>query len=284
MDETRLAVAKADNAPKLTDAQQRQVCQWFAEFRPLMEVVGLVKSEFGIELPRNNVWRYSTAAKWRPLVERLRQQWALGVMELPLAHKRGRLEKLVTLLERAEKNRKISEFARINQCAHLLSEIRLEMEDKKAQFTNVYLTTIHQYSDEELLQRRDEVLSKLQQLGGFHGLRRFGKKAADGGAAIAEGSILDADDGGGGLHQRLDGPGDATGAEDVAADAQDADARQSDDEEARALTDAGQERPATAVHGGGAGPEAGGQEDAHGNVGGATAPLRQAGEPEHGAL
>ena len=159
---------------KLTDDEQYQVCRWYGEFKSATQIRSLIKAEFGKELSTKNVWAYahgSTMKKWKPLIERLRQEWALGVMDIPLAHKRARLEKLVLLLGRAERNMDVTEYQKIKQCTEVLREMREEMEAGKAEFTNVYMTTIHTYSDEEILRQRDAVLTRLKQLGRFNGTR-----------------------------------------------------------------------------------------------------------------
>ena len=171
---------------KLTDEEQHQVCVWYAQFYTPTEITRLIKEKFGKTIAINNIWQYARTNKWRPLIERLRQEWALGVMDLPLAHKRGRLEKLVTLLERSERNQAIDEYRRIEQCVEILHEIRAEMEAGKTQFTNVYLTTIHNYTDEELLRRRDEVLERIKRLGDTHALRHVRQEATE---RVLEGAV-----------------------------------------------------------------------------------------------
>ena len=157
---------------KLTPEEQHQVCQWFAQFYKTNDIVRFCQEQFGKTIARNNIWDYAQSARWKPLIERLRQQWALSIMDVPMAHKRTRLGELVKLLERAEKNGQVSEYARIKQCMDLLTQMREEMEAGKTQFTNVYMTTIHNYSDEEIVRRRDEVLEKLGKLKGLgHGTR-----------------------------------------------------------------------------------------------------------------
>ena len=167
---------------KLTDDEQYQVCRWYGEFKSPTQIKGLLKTHFGKDLTLKNVWAYANGnlmKKWKPLIESLRQEWALGVMDIPLAHKRARLEKLVILLTRAERNTDVTEFQKIKQCLEVLHEMREEMEAGKAEFTNVYMTTIHQYSDAEIIRQRDAVLTRLKLLGGRNGLR-YGAKEGTG--------------------------------------------------------------------------------------------------------
>ena len=150
---------------KLTDEEQYQVCQWYAEFKTPTQIKKLIHDTWGKDLTIKNVWAYANQSKkWKPMIERLRQEWALGVMDIPLAHKRGRLEELVRLYTRAERNPVVDDYAKVKQCYELLREMRNEMEAGKAEFTNVYLTTIHNYSDEEIVKQRDVVLDRLDKL------------------------------------------------------------------------------------------------------------------------
>lgn len=167
---------------KLTEEQQYQVCQWYAEFKTPRQIKNLVKERFGIELTDKTVWQYSRGnqmKKWKPMIERLRQEWALGVMDIPLAHKRGRMEELTKLYEQAIRNKDVTEYTRVNQCLAVLREMRDEMEAGKSEFTNVYLTTIHQYPDEEVLKLREAVLARIKALGGKNGIRRHGEEAVE---------------------------------------------------------------------------------------------------------
>src|SRR5262245_6980786 len=93
----------AQTPRRFTEDQQHQICQWYAEFMTPEQIRRRVKEEWGIVVGPRTIWEYAHATKkWQPMIERLRQQWVLGVMDIPLAHKRARLEKLVTLLRRAE--------------------------------------------------------------------------------------------------------------------------------------------------------------------------------------
>ena len=173
---------------KLTDEEQYQICQWYAEFKTPTQIQARIKSEFGKDLTLKNVWAYANQTKkWKPMIERLRQEWALGVMDIPLAHKRGRLEELVKLYTRAERNPVVDDYLKVKQCYELIREMRNEMEAGKAEFTNVYLTTIHNYSDEEIVKQRDVVLDRLDKLRrlGLDGKRNDGEATVEAGVREA---------------------------------------------------------------------------------------------------
>ena len=205
----------ADNFQgKLTESEQYQVCQWYGAFKTPTQIRALIKAQFGKELHPKSIWEYlHTRSRWKPLIERLRQEWALGVMDIPLAHKRARLEKLVSLLKKAEGNDEVPEYRRIYQAVNILREIREEMGVGKGEFTNVFMTTINNYSDEEIYQQREAVLTRLRQLGRTNGLRN-GSQAATG-AGEREAEVITGGSGsGGGLHRGLVGEGDGKTPED----------------------------------------------------------------------
>ena len=156
-------VRKSEFSPKLTEEERVQVCEWVAQFKPFPLIQEFIKQRFGKELTLQSIYGYAAAPKWKSLIYRCRQEWAAGVMELPLAHKRARIDELSKLYERAQQNQGVSEFARIMQSLSILREIRCEMEEAKTQFTNVFMTQINQMTDEELIQRREELRAKIKQ-------------------------------------------------------------------------------------------------------------------------
>lgn len=169
------------NAPKLTDEERLQICQWLATFVPVLAIQKRIKEQFGKTVARENIYKYASTERWKPLIERCRKEWAAGVLEIPLAHKRARLEELTKLYDRAM-GQDISEYVKINQALGILRELRIEMDERSTQITNLYLTSIQSSSDQELLQRRDDLLDKLKRIGGSHALRRSEGDEASGGS------------------------------------------------------------------------------------------------------
>ena len=256
----------ADGA-KLNPEQQHQVCEWFAQFYNATQIQRMVQDKFNKTVAHCNIWNYSQSPKWRPLIERLRQQWALSIMDVPLAHKRSRLEKLVLLLERAERNADVSEYRKVAQCMDLLHEMRDEMEAGKTQFTNVYMTTIHNYSDEEIVKRREEVLERLKKLkvGGSDGQGHGRQITLEASTTSPEGTGAPLRDGVGSDDQGREGPRGGcapTGSG----------GRSGVDE---GVSDASQVGETTPVHGDATEQEALGQEDPGEHVRGPAEPLRE---------
>ena len=188
-------------AAKLTDEERLQVCQWLAAFTPAEVIQERVRQEFKKEIKRTNIYNYLHTRKWQPLIERCRAEWAAGMVEIPLSHKRSRVEELGRLYARAQANPTSSEWTKVQQSLAILREIRTEMDEAKTNFTNITLTQITHAPDTELLKRRDELLVTLKQQGGWHGLRHRQQtleaasspsEASDGGSAVVRDLALDA--------------------------------------------------------------------------------------------
>ena len=153
-------------APKLTEEAKHRVCELYAQFHTPTQIQRILKDEFSVHITTGSLCIYPRQKKWKPLIDRLRQEWALGLMDLPLAHKRGRMEELVRLYKQVQRAETLSEFSRITQSLALLREMREEMDEAKSHFTAIFATQIHNYSDEELVTRRRELLQRLEELRG----------------------------------------------------------------------------------------------------------------------
>lgn len=161
----------AQTAPfqeKLTEEQRTQVCHWIAQFQKPLQITQRIKDEFGISVSRLLVYKYQRSPKWKPLIERLRQQWAQDVMAIPIAHKKDRLERLMSLWEKAEtlppKDQQQQQLA-------VVREAREEMTETKGMAVTV-INSIMQVPDEELWSRREQLVKHVTTLGGSHALRR----------------------------------------------------------------------------------------------------------------
>ena len=160
-------VGKYAFAPKLSEDAKHRICELFAHFHTAKVIQQRIEQEFKVKLHVSAIHRYPKEKKWKPLVDRLRQEWAEGMMEMPLAHKRGRMEELVHLYNRVQRpEAKLTEFTRITQSLAILTQMHKEMDERHTNFTTIFATAIHNYSDEELLTRRNELLTRLDELRG----------------------------------------------------------------------------------------------------------------------
>ena len=149
--------------PKFNEEEKLQICRWIAEFRSDHDIVSLIKQNFNKSCAITNIINnYRNGNRWKVIINRLQQEWAAGVMNIPLAHKRGRIEHLVNLVERSEADTSITDQSRRRETAWLINQIRLEMDESKTNFTQIFMTSLTSADENELLKRRDELITKLQ--------------------------------------------------------------------------------------------------------------------------
>ena len=163
--------AVVDNTPKLTEPQQLQLVQWIATFRSDKEIQQLVKERYDILLHIGSINAYRSSKRWQPLIHRVRQEWAAGVADLPIAHKRYRLNELLRMFEQCVADKRLNLEQKRKEGITILREARYEMDEAKSAFTNVFFTQIQNFSDEELSKRGRELVERLKQVGGLNAIR-----------------------------------------------------------------------------------------------------------------
>lgn len=156
---------------KLNDAQAHEVCTWIAQFESIPSILKKIESEFGITVNRGTVHYYKKAKRWAPLIERARQEWAASIMDVPIAHKKKRMESLheqfeEVIQEAADPKFNRSPIAKRAELRQILKQAQEEMDEKTTNFTTIYATQIQNYSDDELIHRQQQLIMKLKQLGG----------------------------------------------------------------------------------------------------------------------
>ena len=161
------------NAPKLTEAQRIEVCRRYATFQSYTSIMHWLREEEHVDISRGRICQIVKEKTWMPLVQRLRKEWAAGVMDIAIAHKRKRLEELERLYDKVERL-EVTELTKVRQQLAVLDQVHTEMDERRTDFTNIYFTQIANYTDEELFKRKEELLSKLNRLGGLHGSHQAG--------------------------------------------------------------------------------------------------------------
>lgn len=149
---------------KLTLDQEQFVVRLAAQFVPVKEIHALVKERFAVDIALTTIYHIQSRKRYAPLLDRYRQEWAMEVASCPLAHKKYRLERLMKLVDAVDRNPRLSEDAKERRLKGLLQDARMEMEEKKTEFNTLYLTNINQYSDEELVQKREELLKRIESI------------------------------------------------------------------------------------------------------------------------
>ena len=162
---------------KLTEDQQLEVCRQLASFHTPDEIRTSLKHVYGITVKRENIYKYSNGKKWKPFIAAARAEWVKGMVEVPLFHKRTRVEALVKLIERCEKDPKIGDRTKRDEVARRLRQIQEEVDEKHTFFTNITANQYITMSEADLLQRRDTLIERLKHYGGTNGQGTDGIRA-----------------------------------------------------------------------------------------------------------
>lgn len=156
---------------RLTSEEQMQVCRMFARYAKNEEVFEFCKNELGKTINLTAIKYYKESSKWKPIVNKFRDEYTKGIMEVPIANKRVRLEALQDMFE-AHK-----EEGDLKQAQAVLKDAREEL-DGGAKFgnTNVFMTQVNNYkdmTDEEIEAERLRQLENLQKVRALKGRAEY---------------------------------------------------------------------------------------------------------------
>lgn len=147
----------------LTEDERREVVKQLAEFKDIPEVQKFVKESFGKELAYNSVKFYLHSKKWAPMLERLRAEFVTPIMSVAVSHKFVRLSRLEELYHKTIDNKNLKEVEKLREAREILSEARTEIEGSKSNpSSDIFITQINKFSDEDLLKRKNEVLNRIK--------------------------------------------------------------------------------------------------------------------------
>lgn len=154
--------------PTLTEEEMHQVARWMGEFHPPAVIPKLIADTFHKKVDHVYAYAFQHRKRWSLLIDRYRQEWLVKVAEVPLAHQKYRLEKLQRLVHKLDAQVEEGSLASERyerRLLQVLDRARYEMEEKKADQHTWYFTNLNlnSYSDAELVQRREELLKRIQQ-------------------------------------------------------------------------------------------------------------------------
>lgn len=139
------------------------VCNLLAQYKKPREVVELVKKHFDEDISSTSVYAYYKLNKQK--VDKYRSNFVNSIQEVPISHKRIRLEREDELYEEAGN---ISEVGRkIDIRLKCLANAREEVEGgKTGNVTFAQINQYNNYTDEELLNKKKEIEENISRLGG----------------------------------------------------------------------------------------------------------------------
>ncbi len=134
-------------APKLTEAQQVEICDLLAQFKTSLEILQHFKGKYGLAMSFQAIEHYGSAPRWRPVIDRYRNLYTSYLSELPIYHRKIRLERLEQQYQQVLKppeNSKVFEKERRSELRAILNLARQELEPLEKEIrssqTNIFLT------------------------------------------------------------------------------------------------------------------------------------------------
>ena len=156
-------------ATKMTEEERFTICEKLGQFWPIDEIVRWGRREFKKNLHRSHVLRYKKSSKWQPLIQNYRRLYTEAIADIPLAHRRVRLERLerqyqaIVISAGSEMQALKNALAR-REMRVIISQAADEVSEKTVNLTQVYATQINQLSDQELSDRIVGIKQQLAQM------------------------------------------------------------------------------------------------------------------------
>ena len=148
---------------KMTPEMQRFVVIALAEYKSLSEIKKMLKDTYNIDITICGINKYRDSEKWKPIFEKYRDEYDRKVCEVPLAHKRKRLDELQKIYELSFDKRNYT------RCLSIIREFREEVEGKQFTGNHIYLTNITNneftnLTDEKLAEIKLKDIARLEQI------------------------------------------------------------------------------------------------------------------------
>lgn len=145
----------------LNDEQLTEVAKFIAQFKTYKQAQRFVKEKFSLVFDYRGIEKlFTQEGRWKTALAQLKQEYVNSTMEVPISHKRVRLERYEWLYEQAVASGK---FPAAKAC---LDSAREETEAGKIpSIGSLVFAQINNMSDEELHSEKDRLLEKLEKLG-----------------------------------------------------------------------------------------------------------------------
>lgn len=153
---------KIDTSEKLTTEQRLRVCEWIAQFKNEGDIQSLVKEYFDIKMSRQNIHQYLKSSKWKSIIDKFRHEYVTQTMDIPIMHKKVRLERLEELYQKTMVDPNIMGLDRRTQALAVLQAAMREVDERASNFTTIYANQIINLDDEALLKRKQQLLDKVK--------------------------------------------------------------------------------------------------------------------------
>ena len=150
----------------LPDDVKNNILTFAGQFKKPLEISDLIRKEHPAAFYSDKNYRLTTRIeqiiyKNKEYVFALKEQYSKAIMEVPIAHKRIRLERLESLYDEASK--------KPSERRELLKAAREELEGVRVNLNMYQMNFFGGISDVELAQREREIIDRVQSLAGGKG-------------------------------------------------------------------------------------------------------------------
>ena len=143
---------------KLTQEEETKICDLFGHFKTASQIQRILKEENGITISKNSLYYISNRPKNKQVIAKCRDVYQIAPIEVPLATKRGRMERIQELDELTEG---LPSKDKIQYGLRCVKESRDEMEGSPV---SLHLAQYNQYnllSNDELIDKKEELKKKI---------------------------------------------------------------------------------------------------------------------------
>lgn len=157
-----MEIQREKPGPKLSTEKQIEFVQRIAWFWKPLDILKYFKETHNIKINQTLIQCYKNSEKWKPIIQKFRDDYLKRTEEVPLANKRKRLDELQRLFDRAVDKKEFVE------AKNIIREFREEMEvkvgDVNFSFTQINHNEFHDMSDEDLASEKAKTIEQLEKV------------------------------------------------------------------------------------------------------------------------
>lgn len=175
------------NPINLTDAQKIDICAQLAVFQSPKVIQAELLKKHGRKVNEATISGYLHSKRWAPIIDKYREQYLREIGKVPISHERVRFERLEKTYQELEAEVCTSKDDRRKVRQDKLAVLREAREEvaraeAKGHTTNILAIQFQNMNDTELMQAKQQLLDRIQTIGGSHGQRtegRLGEKVVE---------------------------------------------------------------------------------------------------------
>lgn len=143
---------------KLNQDQQLELMEFIARFASTDEINAYFIDRYRLSVTSSLIHQYRRTKKWQPIINKLREKYLLSPNEVAMSHKRVRLDRREKIYQKALKKEDLK------TALNAVQGSKEEMEEKGIP-VNISFNQYNSLSDEELEDKKRELLERVKNLG-----------------------------------------------------------------------------------------------------------------------